>query len=74
MKDRMFSQVMIEDICKTAEISKVTFFKFYQRKEDLLIYYMRVWLTERMIEIEQEDKKDFRHSAICCPRLLRSIK
>ncbi|MCG7381492.1 TetR/AcrR family transcriptional regulator [Paenibacillus sp. ACRRY] len=64
MKDRMFSQVMIEDICKTAEISKVTFFKFYQRKEDLLIYFMRVWLTERIIEIEQEGKKGsqaFRH-------------
>lgn len=59
MKDRMFSQVMIEDICKTAEISKVTFFKFYQRKEDLLIYFMRVWLTERMIEIDQEEKKGF---------------
>ncbi|CAH1191951.1 MULTISPECIES: TetR/AcrR family transcriptional regulator [Paenibacillus] len=59
MKDRMFSQVMIEDICKRAEISKVTFFKFYQRKEDLLIYFMRVWLTERIIEIEQEGKKGF---------------
>lgn len=59
MKDRMFSQVMIEDICKSAEISKVTFFKFYQRKEDLLIYFMRVWLTERIIEIEQEGKKGF---------------
>lgn len=59
MKDRMFSQVMIEDICKTAEISKVTFFKFYQRKEDLLIYFMRVWLTERIIEIEQEGKRGF---------------
>lgn len=59
MKDRMFSQVMIEDICKSAEISKVTFFKFYQRKEDLLIYFMRVWLTERIIEIEQKGKKGF---------------
>lgn len=59
MKDRMFSQVMLEDICKRAEISKVTFFKFYQRKEDLLIYFMRIWLTERMIEIDQEGKKGF---------------
>ena len=25
MRDRMFSQVMVEDICKRAEISKVTF-------------------------------------------------
>ncbi len=59
MRDRMFSQVMVEDICKRAEISKVTFFKFYQRKEDLLIYFMRVWLTQRMIEIDAEGKKGF---------------
>ncbi|RAR41310.1 TetR/AcrR family transcriptional regulator [Paenibacillus sp. MDMC362] len=64
MKDRMFSQVMLEDICKRAEISKVTFFKFYQRKEDLLIYFMRIWLTERVIEIDTEGKigfEAFRH-------------
>lgn len=59
MKDRMFSQVMLEDICKRAEISKVTFFKFYQRKEDLLIYFMRIWLTKRVIEIDTEGKKGF---------------
>lgn len=59
MSDRMFSQVMVEDICRQAEISKVTFFKFYQRKEDLLIYFMRVWLTERVIEIDMEGKKGF---------------
>ncbi|MGG4094673.1 TetR/AcrR family transcriptional regulator [Paenibacillus lautus] len=59
MSDRMFSQVMAEDICRRAEISKVTFFKFYQRKEDLLIYFMRVWLTERVIEIDTEGKKGF---------------
>lgn len=59
MEDRMFSQVMLEDICKRAEISKVTFFKFYQRKEDVLIYFMRVWLTERIIEIDNQGKKGF---------------
>ncbi|MGG3282214.1 TetR/AcrR family transcriptional regulator [Paenibacillus solani] len=59
MRDRMFSQVMLEDICKRAEISKVTFFKFYQRKEDLLIYFMRIWLTKRVIEINAEGKRGF---------------
>ncbi|WP_054403422.1 TetR/AcrR family transcriptional regulator [Paenibacillus solani] len=59
MRDRMFSQVMLEDICKRAEISKVTFFKFYQRKEELLIYFMRIWLTKRIIEINAEGKRGF---------------
>ncbi|GAB6926472.1 hypothetical protein JCM10914A_04550 [Paenibacillus sp. JCM 10914] len=64
MQDRMFSQVMLEDICRTAEISKVTFFKFFQRKEDLLLYFMRIWLTKRMIEVETEGMhglQAFRH-------------
>lgn len=60
MQDRMFSEVLLEDICKAANISKVTFFKFYQRKEDLLIYYMRIWLTERIIAIETEGITGFR--------------
>lgn len=64
MRDRKFSEVLLEDICRAAEISKVTFFKFYQRKEDVLIYFMRIWLTERIIEIKQEGKSGleaFRH-------------
>lgn len=60
MQDRMFSEVLLEDICKAADISKVTFFKFYKRKEDLLIYYMRIWLTERIIAIETEGITGFR--------------
>lgn len=59
MEDKMFREVMLDDICRKAEVSRVTFFNFFQRKEDLLIYFMRVWLTERVIEIEAEQKRGF---------------
>ncbi|MEK8130735.1 TetR/AcrR family transcriptional regulator [Paenibacillus filicis] len=59
IEDRMFREVMLDDICRRAEVSRVTFFKFFARKEDLLVYYMRVWLTERMIEIEAGQKRGF---------------
>jgi len=59
IEDKMFREVMLDDICRKAEVSRVTFFKFYQRKEDLLVYYMRIWLTERIIEIEMEKKSGF---------------
>ncbi|WP_080832101.1 TetR/AcrR family transcriptional regulator [Cohnella massiliensis] len=52
-------EVMLEDICRLAEVSRVTFFKFYQRKEDLLVYFMRVWLTERIAEIETNGMRGF---------------
>ncbi|RJX39280.1 TetR/AcrR family transcriptional regulator [Paenibacillus pinisoli] len=59
MEDKMFHEVMLEDICRQAEVSRVTFFKFFPKKEDVLVYFMRVWLTERIIEIEQEKKMGF---------------
>ena len=51
MEDGTFRDVMLDDICRKAEVSRVTFFNYFQRKEDLLVYFMRVWLTERIIEI-----------------------
>lgn len=57
--DRMFHQVMVDDICRQAEISRVTFFKFFAKKEEVLIYFMRVWLTQRQIEIQESGKRGF---------------
>jgi len=57
--DKMFHELMLEDICRHAEVSRVTFFKFFQQKEDLLVYFMRIWLTERVIEIEVGKKRGF---------------
>lgn len=54
IEEKMFKEVMLDDICRKAEVSRVTFFKYFQRKEDLLIYFMRVWLTEVIIEIENQ--------------------
>ncbi|WP_042169438.1 TetR/AcrR family transcriptional regulator [Paenibacillus gorillae] len=59
MGEKMFREVMLDDICREAEVSRVTFFKYFQRKEDLLLYFMRVWLTERIIEIEAEGMSGF---------------
>lgn len=48
-----FREVKLEDICAKAEVSKVTFFKFFPQKEDVLIYFMNVWLLTRMLEMEE---------------------
>lgn len=57
--DRMFREVMLEDICQMAEVSRVTFFNLFRKKEDLLLYFMRVWLTDRMIEIQEQQLRGF---------------
>lgn len=59
IEDKMFGDLMLNDICKSAGLSRVTFFKFFKHKDDLLIYYMRIWLTERIIEISLEHKRGF---------------
>ncbi|ULL13736.1 TetR/AcrR family transcriptional regulator [Paenibacillus sp. H1-7] len=55
--EKSFRDVYLDDICRKAEVSKVTFFKFFRQKEDVLVYYMRVWLTLRIIELSEEPKR-----------------
>lgn len=57
IEEKSFRFVHVEELCERVEISKVTFFKIFPRKEDILIYFMRTWLTECMLEIEETNKK-----------------
>jgi len=52
-----FKEIRLEEICEKAEVSKVTFFKFFSRKEEVLVYFMRVWLDERIIELKRNPKR-----------------
>lgn len=51
IEGKTFREVRLEDICERAEVSKVTFFKFFPRKEDILVYFMRLWLTNRLLDL-----------------------
>lgn len=57
MQGRMFHEVMVD--CRLAEVSRVTFFKFFPKKEDVLLYFMRIWLTQAAIEVEEAQKSGF---------------
>lgn len=52
-----FRTVLVEDICQRAEVSKVTFFKFFPQKEDMLVYFMSVWQAERFVELADSPKR-----------------
>jgi AcrR family transcriptional regulator len=52
---RPFEDLFVDDVCERVKISKVTFFKYFPCKEDLLLYYFRVWCLER--SVETADKK-----------------
>ncbi|UED76748.1 TetR/AcrR family transcriptional regulator [Brevibacillus sp. DP1.3A] len=55
--DGSFRNVLVDDICERAEVSKVTFFKFFPQKEELLIYYMSIWQAECFVELRSAGKR-----------------
>jgi len=55
--EKTFREVRVEDICANAEVSAVTFFKFFPRKEDVLVYFMRLWLDQRLIELHERPRR-----------------
>ncbi|KQL45557.1 transcriptional regulator [Brevibacillus choshinensis] len=55
--ERSFRRVLVEDICQQADVSKVTFFKFFPQKEDLLIYFMSVWQAQCYLELVDSGKR-----------------
>ncbi|MGN7469745.1 TetR/AcrR family transcriptional regulator [Brevibacillus sp. SAFN-007a] len=57
--DGTFRSVLVDDICERAEVSKVTFFKFFPQKEELLIYFMSVWQARCYCELVANGKRGF---------------
>ena len=53
---KAFDDIYVEDICEKVKISKVTFFKYFPQKEDLLLYHFRIWCLSRSVELTQKPK------------------
>lgn len=54
---KSFDDLYVEDICAKVKISKVTLFKYFPQKEDILLYYFRVWCLTRSVELVQKPKE-----------------
>lgn len=54
---RPFEDLYVDDICKRVKISKVTLFKYFPVKEDILSYYFRVWCLRRAVELKERPKE-----------------
>jgi AcrR family transcriptional regulator len=52
-----FADLHIDEICKKTKISKVTLFKYFPQKEDILLYYLRVWCLRRAVELRAKPKE-----------------
>ncbi|HEX8041314.1 MAG TPA: TetR/AcrR family transcriptional regulator, partial [Chryseosolibacter sp.] len=54
---KAFEDIYVEDICEKVKISKVTFFKYFPQKEDVLLYHFRIWCLARSVELKQKPKE-----------------
>ncbi len=54
---KSFDDIYVEDICEKVKISKVTFFKYFPQKEDVLLYHFRIWCLGRSVELKQKPKE-----------------
>lgn len=54
---KSFDDLYIDELCKKVKISKVTLFKYFPQKEDILLYYFRVWCLARSVEFLSKPKE-----------------
>jgi AcrR family transcriptional regulator len=54
---KAYDDIYVEDICEKVKISKVTFFKYFPQKEDVLLYHFRIWCLGRSVELRQKPKE-----------------
>jgi AcrR family transcriptional regulator len=54
---KAFEDIYVEDICEKVKISKVTFFKYFPQKEDVLLYHFRIWCLGRSVELKQKPRE-----------------
>ena len=54
---KSFAELYVEEICEQVGISKVTFFKYFPQKQDILLYYLRVWCLDRAVELYHNPKE-----------------
>lgn len=54
-----FQEILIEDICDKVNISKVTFFRYFKSKEEVLDYFVLRWCYQRSLEINRNDYNGF---------------
>jgi AcrR family transcriptional regulator len=54
---KSFDDLYVEEICAKVKVSKVTLFKYFPQKEDLLLYYFRLWCLKRTVELRENPKE-----------------
>src|SRR5215510_8238930 len=55
--EKSFDDLYVDEICDKVKVSKVTLFKYFPQKEDILLYYFRVWCLGRSVELKEKARE-----------------
>jgi AcrR family transcriptional regulator len=69
-----FDKLYVTEICQAANISKVTFFKYFERKEDVLMLYKSIINTGICIEVSQRGLKSLKGLSFITNRFVHIIR
>lgn len=50
---KSFKDLYVLDVCEKVNISKVTLFKYFPQKEDILLYYLRIWCFQIAVNLKK---------------------
>jgi AcrR family transcriptional regulator len=46
IRKKPFGEIAVAELCHTAEVSYATFFNYFGKKDDLLVYFIQLWSVE----------------------------
>ncbi len=46
LKDRRFEEISVKALCEEVQVSEATFFNYFPKKNDLLLYFAQLWSIE----------------------------
>lgn len=59
MEEKDFKDISIKEIAEKADLSRRTFYRLFERKEDLLVWYMNALYQEFITELQKQGCKRF---------------
>lgn len=58
IRKKPFDEIAVAELCDTAEVSYATFFNYFGKKSDLLVYFIQLWSVEVAWHARQTAIKD----------------
>ena len=58
LSEKCLAKIKVEEICEQVDISRGTFFSYFTRKVDIIIYAIRLWSIDIGWQVSQTPKKD----------------